>query len=73
MNQRFFTAHATHPDWRMALALVGAQVDARQAAQPSAWTLGLVYFTDAYAPHARALFDELRNRWPALDCRRCWC
>ena len=63
----FIAAHATHPDWRMALALVAAQVDAQRARRPDArWTLGLVYVTDAYAPHAQALLDDLRQRWPDL-------
>ena len=63
----FIAAHATHPDWRMALALAAAQVDAQRAARPDAvWTLGLVYFTDAYAPQAQALLDDLRQRWPGL-------
>ena len=67
----FITGHATHPDWRMALALAAAQLDALRAAQPAAWTLGLVYFTDAYAPHAQALLDELRQRWPGLAWAGC--
>ena len=42
---RFLHGHATHPDWRMALALAAAQVDAQRrepgaAAEP---TLGWVY------------------------------
>ena len=68
----FVTAHATHPDWRMALALAAAQLDAGRAARPDAdWTLGLVYFTDAYAPHAQALLAELRQRWPGLHWAGC--
>ena len=68
----FVTAHATHPDWRMALALAAAQLDAGRAARPGAdWTLGLVYFTDAYAPHAQALLAELRQRWPGLHWAGC--
>jgi small ligand-binding sensory domain FIST len=66
---RFLHGHATHPDWRMALALAAAQIDAQRrepgaAAQP---TLGWVYLTDAYAPHAAALLDDLRQRWPGVD------
>ena len=63
----FITGHATHPDWRMALALAAAQLDAQRAAQPATWTLGLVYFTDAYSPHAQALLDELQLRWPGMS------
>jgi small ligand-binding sensory domain FIST len=68
---RFITGHATHPEWSMALALAAAQIDAQRAAHAADWTLGLVYFTDAYAPHAQALLDELRQRWPALSWAGC--
>ena len=67
----FITGHATHPDWRTALALSAAQIDAQAAAQPAERTLGLVYFTDAYAPHAQALYDELHGRWPMLAWAGC--
>ena len=70
----FITGHATHPDWRMALALAAAQLDAQRAAADSidaAPTLGLVYFTDAYAPHAQPLLDELRQRWPGVAWAGC--
>ena len=66
----FLVGHATHPDWRGALALAAAQIDAlgaaheRSAAGPL--SLGFVYFTDHYAPHAHALFAELRQRWPGV-------
>ena len=59
----FAVGHATHPDWRMALALAAAQVDAA-GAQAAGARLGLVYFSDHYAPHAPALLAELRERWP---------
>ena len=66
----FLTGHATHPDWRAALALAAAQVDARDAAHERSsagpLSLGFVYFTDHYAPHAAALYAELRQRWPGL-------
>jgi hypothetical protein len=67
----FLVGHATHPEWRAALALAAAQIDAlgaaheRSAAGPL--SLGFVYFTDHYAPHAQALFAELRQRWPGLQ------
>jgi small ligand-binding sensory domain FIST len=66
--QAFVVGHATHPDGRMALALAAAQVDARLAArQPAPQpTLGLVYLTDALAPQADALLDELQQRWPGV-------
>ncbi|KQV99701.1 FIST N-terminal domain-containing protein [Rhizobacter sp. Root1221] len=67
----FAHAHATHPDWRMALALAAAQIDAQRAdpagrhvADP---TLGWVYFSDHYAPQAAALLDELTSRWPGVS------
>ncbi|MCU0969664.1 MAG: FIST C-terminal domain-containing protein [Rubrivivax sp.] len=66
----FLVGHATHPDWRMALTLAAAQIDGartsheRSGAGPL--TLGFVYFTDAYAPHAQALLDALRARWPGI-------
>lgn len=69
--QPFVTGHATHPDWRMALALAAAQVDAEQSRRSTVPTLGLVYFTDAYAPHAQALYDELKQRWPTLAWAGC--
>jgi small ligand-binding sensory domain FIST len=66
----FLSGHATHPDWRAALALAAAQVDARGAAHESSTagplSLGFVYFTDHYAPHAAALYAELRQRWPGV-------
>ena len=73
----FLTAHATHPDAHMALALVAAQIDAQRAALPEPagedggagasaepFSLGFVYITDHYAPRADALLAELRQRWP---------
>ncbi len=66
----FLVGHATHPDWRAALALAGAQVEARRAAHDASaagpLSLGFVYFTDHYAPHAQALYTELRQRWPGV-------
>ncbi len=64
----FLHAHATHPDWRMALALAAAQIEAQRtraghAAQP---TLGWVYFSDHYAGDAAALLAGLRQRWPGV-------
>ena len=66
---RFLHGHATHPDWQMALALAAAQIEAQRrepgaAAEP---TLGWIYLTDAYAPHAAALLDALRQRWPGVE------
>lgn len=54
-------AHATHPQWPMAAALVLAQLRAQMAlpgyaAQP---TLALLYITDHYAPHAQVILEHL--------------
>ena len=64
----FLHAHATHPDWRMALALAGAQIEAQRqrADHVSEPTLGWVYLTDRYAAHAEALLAELQLRWPGV-------
>jgi small ligand-binding sensory domain FIST len=54
-------AHATHPQWRMAAALVLAQLRAQMALpqyQPEP-TLGLLYITDHYAAHAQDILDHL--------------
>ncbi len=78
----FLLGHATHPDWRMALALAAAQIDAAGASRrglqpgsdtgdPAVSTLGLAYFSDHYAPHAQALLDELRQRWPGVAWAGC--
>ena len=71
----FVTGHATHPDWRMALALAAAQIDARLSQQEGddtgAMTLGFVYLTDPYAPHARELLAALQQRWPRLSWTGC--
>jgi small ligand-binding sensory domain FIST len=66
----FVVGHATHPDWRTALALAAAQVDGQQArlertdAGPP--TLGIAYFSDHYAADAEALWRSLRARWPGV-------
>ncbi|MEY8878180.1 MAG: FIST C-terminal domain-containing protein [Leptothrix sp. (in: b-proteobacteria)] len=73
----FFHAHATHPDARLALALVAAQIEAqREAARAAASlaavelpapNLGWVYFTDHLADQAEDLLVELRLRWPGVS------
>jgi small ligand-binding sensory domain FIST len=67
----FIVGHAGHPDWRGALALAAAQVDAQHHEHASSGagplTLGFVYFTDHYSPHVQALYAELRLRWPAVS------
>jgi small ligand-binding sensory domain FIST len=66
----FLVGHATHPEWRGALALAAAQVEARRAAHETSaagpLSLGLVYFTDHYAAQAAPLLAELRQRWPGV-------
>jgi small ligand-binding sensory domain FIST len=66
--KRFLHAHATHPDWRMALALAAAQIDAqrRSSSNTGAPTLGWVYISDAYAAQAEGLLAELGRRWPGV-------
>ena len=60
----FRCGHASHPDWRMALSLAAAQIDAQPAvAEP---TLGWCYFSDAYAPQAEPLLAALRQHWPQV-------
>ena len=69
--QGFLVGHATHPDWRAALALAEAQVRAQQGAHEASaagpLTLGFVYFTDHYAAQAQALYAALRQHWPGVS------
>jgi small ligand-binding sensory domain FIST len=66
----FLVGHATHPDWRGALALAAAQIEARRAEHEASArgpiSLGFVYFTDHFAGDADALVAELRRRWPGV-------
>ena len=66
--QRFPFAHATHPQWRMAAALVLAQLRAQLAlpGHASHPTLGLLYITDHYAPAAREILDHLAGELPEV-------
>lgn len=71
--QTFLHAHATHPDWRIALALAAAQLDAQadtqrreSAGRALAPTLGWVYLTEPYAAQSENLLAELRQRWPGV-------
>jgi small ligand-binding sensory domain FIST len=70
MAPAFLVGHATHPDWRAALALAAAQVErdaaALQASGAPPLALGFVYFSDHYAADAEALLAALRQRWPRL-------
>ncbi|MFN4118651.1 FIST N-terminal domain-containing protein [Acidovorax sp.] len=64
----FPTGHATHPQWRMAAALVLAQLRAQMALPDyaAAPTLGLLYITDHYANDAQALLDYLSVELPEV-------
>jgi len=66
----FLVGHATHPDWRGALALAAAQIDAAHARLDGSGagplSLGFVYITDHYAAQAEPLLAELQARWPGL-------
>ena len=60
--------HATHPEWRMAAALVLAQVR-DQMARPeyaSAPTLALLYITDHYAQQAQDILEHLSAELPEV-------
>ena len=61
-------AHATHPQWRMAAALVLAQLRAQMAMpdHAAAPSLGLLYITDHYADEAQALLDYLSGELPEV-------
>ena len=64
----FAHGHATHPQWRMAAALVLAQLRAQMtlpgyAASP---TLALLYVTDHYASSAQDILDHLSAELPEI-------
>ena len=62
-------AHATHPQWRMAAALVLAQLRAQMALPDHASTPGLamLYITDHYAADAQAILDHLSAELPEVN------
>ncbi|HET9642001.1 MAG TPA: FIST N-terminal domain-containing protein [Burkholderiaceae bacterium] len=67
----FLCAHATDADWQVALRQVAGQIERMQRARRrdravdhDAPTLGFVYLTDRYAPHAQALHSALHACWP---------
>ncbi|MEZ5646378.1 MAG: FIST C-terminal domain-containing protein [Burkholderiaceae bacterium] len=66
--QRFPSAHATHPQWRMAAALVLAQLRAQMDLpdHPRSPSLGLLYITDHYAAEAEALVAFLGEALPEV-------
>ncbi|MFN3492941.1 MAG: FIST N-terminal domain-containing protein [Hydrogenophaga sp.] len=61
-------AHATHPQWRMAAALVLAQLRAQMAlpAHAEAPSLGLLYITDHYAAQAQDILEHLSAELPEV-------
>ena len=71
MSSLFQVAHATHPDWRAALALACAQLPTHfptelpPSSSPGA-ALGFVYLTDHFSAQAEALLLALQDRWPAV-------
>jgi small ligand-binding sensory domain FIST len=64
----FLHAHATHPDWRFALALVSAQLAAQRGRSDhiDEPTLGWLYLSDHYAAHADVLLEQMRADWPGV-------
>ncbi len=64
----FPAGHATHPQWRMAAALVLAQLRAQMALPDyaSAPGLGLLYITDHYAPQAQDILEYLSAELPEV-------
>jgi small ligand-binding sensory domain FIST len=61
-------AHATHPQWRMAAALVLAQLRAQMAMpdHAAAPPLALLYITDHYASEAQAILAYLGAELPEV-------
>jgi small ligand-binding sensory domain FIST len=61
-------AHATHPQWQMAAALVLAQLRAQMAlpSYASAPTLALLYITDHYAGSAPNILEYLSAELPLV-------
>ena len=61
-------AHATHPQWPMAAALVLAQLRGHMALPQyaSSPTLALLYITDHYAAHADAILEHLSGELPLV-------
>ncbi|MCF8209332.1 MAG: FIST C-terminal domain-containing protein [Rhodoferax sp.] len=61
-------AHATHPQWQTAAALVLAQLRAQMAsgAYAKAPSLALLYITDYFASQAKELLDHLQAELPGV-------
>ncbi len=64
----FRFAHATHPHWSGAVELAIAQLEGQLQLEQFAverdrtQQVGLVYFTDAFAPHAAEMLEMLKKR-----------
>ena len=66
--QTFSYAHATHPDWQGASALVLAQLRGQMSSSLHAVTptLALLYITDHYAQDAQEILDHLSAELPSV-------
>ena len=66
--KRFPYAHATHPQWAMAAALVLAQLRAQMAlpGYADSPSLALLYITDRYAGEAEAILAHLSAELPEV-------
>ena len=64
----FSYAHATHPQWEMACALVLAQLRGQMSSSLHAITptLALLYITDHYADQAQDILDHLSAELPSV-------
>ena len=64
----FSYAHATHPQWEMACALVLAQLRGQMSSSLHAVTptLALLYITDHYADQAQDILDHLSAELPSV-------
>ncbi len=64
---QFPYAHATHPQWQTAAALVLAQLRAQMARGPANTpTLALLYLTDHYAAQAEGILEYLQAELPLV-------
>ena len=66
--QTFSYAHATHPQWQSASALVLAQLRGQMSSSLHAVTptLALLYITDHYAQDAQEILDHLSAELPSV-------
>jgi small ligand-binding sensory domain FIST len=64
-SSAFIQAHASHPDWRFALAECRQQLQESKATGTE-YTLGWCYLTDYFAPAAEAILAQLRQDFPGV-------